>query len=417
MVTKEKEVTALDSKPSGGNGFSKFLKILGPGLITSALVLGPGSITLNSKIGAIYGTELVWSIIVAVILMACYTEMAARIGIAGKSTFINLVKEKWGQFAGVFIGIGSFLVCSSFQAGNAIGTGIAIEAVTGVNSKVWIVVATLLGVALLFFSSFYRILEKLMLGLVIVMLFSFLITLIIVKPSIADVFSGFVPRFPDGSMALVIGLIATSFSVVGALYQSYLVREKGVVRADAKASMFESFFGIFLLGFISFLIMITAATVLYPEGIMVNNAIEMADILKPSFGSFAVFVFVLGLFGASYSSLIGNATIGGGLLADGLGLGHQLSSLKVKIAIIAVMLFGSSIALIFDGNPLNLITFAQGVTIFVVPFIAIAILFIANSKEIMGDMKNRIFSNALGIIGLLLLIYLAVNNFINIFLK
>lgn len=129
MVMKDKEVNASISgnHQNGGNGFLKFLKILGPGLITSALVLGPGSITLNSKIGAIYGTELVWSIIVAVILMACYTEMAARIGIAGKDTFINLVKEKWGKWAGGIIGIGSFLVCSSFQAGNAIGTGIGLK--------------------------------------------------------------------------------------------------------------------------------------------------------------------------------------------------------------------------------------------------------------------------------------------------
>lgn len=419
MVMKDKEVNASISgnHQNGGNGFLKFLKILGPGLITSALVLGPGSITLNSKIGAIYGTELVWSIIVAVILMACYTEMAARIGIAGKDTFINLVKEKWGKWAGVIIGIGAFLVCSSFQAGNAIGTGIAVEAITGISSKVWIIVGTLLGVALLFLTQFYKVLEKLMLALVILMLFAFLITLIIVKPSIVDIFSGFVPRFPKGSMALVIALIATSFSIVGAIYQSYLVREKGVGRKEVQESKFEAIFGIFLLGFISFLIMITAATVLKPEGILVNNAIEMAGILKPSFGSFAVFIFVLGLFGASYSSLIGNATIGGGLLADGLGLGHQLSSMKVKIAIIIVMLFGSFIALIFDGNPVNLITFAQGVTIFVVPFIAIAILVIANSKEIMGDLKNKLFSNVLGIIGLLLLIYLAFNNFKNIFLS
>lgn len=420
MVSKEKEITTSESNTGtsgGGNSFSKFFKILGPGLITAALMIGPGSVTLNAKLGAMYGSQLVWSLIAAVLLMACYTEMAARIGIAGKDTFINLVKDKWGKAAGVFIGIGAFLVCSSFQAGNAIGTGIAIEAFTGVNASVWIVVATLLGVALLFSSQFYRVLEKLMLVLVVLMLVAFLITIILVQPSISDILSGFVPKFPEGSMGLVIGLIATSFSIVGALYQSYLVREKGVLRNEAKASIFESIFGIFLLGLISFLIMVTAASVLHPEGIMVNNAIEMADILRPSFGSFAVFVFVLGLFGASYSSLIGNATIGGGLLADGLGLGHQLSSLKVKISIIAVMVFGSSIALIFNGNPVNLITFAQGVTIFVVPFIAVAILFIANSKEIMGDLKNKLLSNTLGVIGLLLLIYLAFNNFKNIFLS
>lgn len=415
MVTKD-EITSNVTTGKKGS-LSNFLKILGPGLITSALVLGPGSITLSSKIGAIYGSQLVWTLVAAVILMACYTEMSARIGIAGKESFISLVNQKWGKIAGVFIGIGAFLVCASFQAGNAIGTGIAIEAVTGFNAKVWIVVGTLLAIALLFSSQFYKVLEKLMLVLVVIMLLAFLITIIVVKPSIANIFSGFIPQFPDGSMGLVVALFATSFSIVGALYQSYLVREKGVRREEAKTSMMESLFGIFLLGFISFLIMVTAATVLKPEGIVLNNAIEMAEILRPSFGGFAVFVFVLGLFGASYSSLVGNATIGGGLLADGMGLGHKLTSMKVKIAIIAVMVFGSAVALIFNGNPVNLITFAQGITIFVVPFIALAILVIANSKEVMGDLKNGIFSNALGIIGLIVLLYLAINNFKAIFVN
>lgn len=402
---------------SNQSSFSRFLKLLGPGLITSALVLGPGSITLSSKIGAIYGSQLVWTLILAVILMACYTEMSARIGLAGKKTFIGIAKDKWGKVPAIFIGIGAFLVCASFQAGNSIGTGIAIEAITGVNSKTWIIIATVLAIGLLFFSNFYKVLEKLMLILVVIMLVAFLITTIVVKPSFSDIFGGLVPSLPDGSIGLIIALFATSFSIVGALYQSYLVREKGVHVGQAKETMAEAFFGIFLLGFISFLIMITAATVLKPAGIVVNNAIEMAEILRPSFGGFAVFVFVLGLFGASFSSLVGNATIGGGLLADGLGLGHKLSSMKVKIAIITVMLFGSIIALIFNGAPVNLIIFAQGVTIFVVPFIAISILIIANSKEVMGDLKNGVTSNILGGIGLIVLVYLAYNNFVNIFLS
>ncbi|MEO4055499.1 Nramp family divalent metal transporter [Solibacillus sp. CAU 1738] len=406
--------TSAETKNSS---FRRILKYLGPGLITSALVLGPGSITLSSKIGAIYGTQLVWILGLAVILMMAYTEMSARIGLAANGTFIEIIKKKWGVAAGLVIGVGAFLVTTSFQAGNAIGTGIAIEAVTGVSSKIWIIVMTILAISLLFFSQFYKVLEKLMLALVVIMLLAFAITTVIVKPSFSDIVKGIIPVLPEGSIGLVIALFATSFSIVGAIYQSYLVREKGLGLQDAKASAGEAIFGIFLLGFISFLIMVTAATVLKPAGIIVNNAVEMGEILKPSFGSFSTFVFMLGLFGASFSSLVGNATIGGALLSDGLGLGDNLTSKKVKIAIIIVMLFGSSVALVFNGAPVNLIIFAQGVTIFVVPFIAIAILVIANRKDVMGNLKNGLISNIFGIAGLVVLIYLAFNNFKNIFLS
>ncbi|WP_462410470.1 Nramp family divalent metal transporter [Neobacillus sp. Marseille-QA0830] len=392
-----------------------FLSFLGPALITSALVLGPGSITLSTKIGAIYGSQLIWTLILAVILMMAYTEMSTRVGIASKDSFITAMKMKWGKAAGVIIGIGSCLVTASFQAGNAIGTGIAISGMTNMNPKIWIIAFTVIGIALLYTKEFYKILEKLMLVLVAIMLIAFLITVILVQPSISDIAKGFVPVMPKGSIGLIIALFATSFSIVGAVYQSYLVKEKGWQMADMKSGRKESFLGIFLLGFISFLIMITAATILKPKGIVVNNATEMGMALEPSFGSWSTFVFMLGLFGASFSSLIGNATIGGSMLADGFGLGDSLSNKTVKLLIVLVILFGSAVSLIFGSAPLNLIIFAQAITIIIVPFIAVAILVLANDAKVMGELKNKWLSNLLGIVGLLVLLYLAFNNLKTIF--
>jgi Mn2+/Fe2+ NRAMP family transporter len=412
VVVEGKTELAKDSKISKKKNIFNYL---GPALITSALVLGPGSVTLSSKIGAIYGTQLVWTIILAIILMMVFTEMSTRIGLAADHSFIQTIKKKWGLLAGVLIGVGAFLVTASFQAGNAIGTGIAISTVTNMDPTIWIIIFTLISIGLLFAKQFYQILEKMMLVLVVIMLLAFLITVIVVQPSLVDIFKGFIPVLPEGSMGLIIALFATSFSIVGAVYQSYLVKEKGWKITDAASGRKESFLGIFLLGFISFLIMITAATILKPQGLIVNDASEMGLALEPLFGSWSTIVFMLGLFGASFSSLMGNATIGGSLLADGLGLGSSLSNLKVKLLIILVMLFGSIIGIVFGSAPLNLIVFAQAITIFVVPFIAIAILVIANDKNIMGELKNKLLSNVLGIIGLIVLIYLAFNNIKNIF--
>ncbi|NME06971.1 Nramp family divalent metal transporter [Psychrobacillus sp. BL-248-WT-3] len=388
---------------------------IGPALITSALMIGPGSITLSSKIGAIYGSTLVWTLVLAIVLMVVYTEMSARIGLAAKSSFITVIKEKWGFPVGLLIGVGAFLVTASFQAGNAIGTGLAISVITDLNPNTWIVVFTLISIALLFAKHFYQFLEKLMLALVVVMLIAFVITVFLAKPSIGEIFNGFIPALPEGSSGLIIALFATSFSIVGAVYQSYLVKEKGWGLQDTSIARRDSFLGIILLGIISFLIMITAATILKPQGLVVNDASEMGLALEPLFGSWSTVVFMLGLFGASFSSLMGNATIGGSLLADGVGVGNNLSNMKVKLFIILVILFGSVIGIVFGSAPLNLIVFAQAVTIFVVPFIAIAILVVANDKRVMGELKNKWLSNSLGIIGLLVLIYLAYNNANNIF--
>ncbi|RLQ94857.1 Nramp family divalent metal transporter [Falsibacillus albus] len=392
-----------------------FLSQLGPALITSALVLGPGSLTLSSKIGAIYGMQLIWILVIVVFFMMMYTEMSTRIGMASKESFIQVMKTKWGKPASLLIGLGAFLVTASFQAGNALGSGLAVSAITGSSPTFWILAITILGMGLVFAKNFYNILEKLMLGLVMIMLVSFVITLILTKPSLTDVLSGFAPAIPDGSLPLIIALTATSFSIVGAVYQSYLIQEKGWTLQQNHSSVKETYWGIFILGFISMMIMICAAAILKPKGIVVNSVSEMGMALEPLYGNWATIVFMVGLFGASFSSQVGNATIGGSMLADGLGLGSKLSSKSVKGLILLVMAFGSLIGIIFGGAPINMIIFAQAITIVIVPFIAIAILVVANDEKIMGSLKNTLWKNIVGTAGLIVLILLAVNNIINIF--
>src|SRR5690606_36931750 len=136
----------------------------------------------------------------------------------------------------------------------------------------------------------------------------------------------------------------------------------------------------------------------------------------PVYGSWASQLFMLGLFGSSFSSLIGNATIGGTLFADALSWGKDLNSRPVKLSIMMIILIGAGVAILFGRLPLELIVFAQGVTIFVVPFIGLGMLILANDRRIMGNLTNSRSNNILGIVGLLVLFGLAIGNFIKLFL-
>lgn len=249
-----------------------------------------------------------------------------------------------------------------------------------------------------------------------IMLLSFLLTLIITQPDLSLVAKGVIPSIPAGSLLLVVALVASSFSIVGAFYQSYLVQEKGWNKGEVKKVVKESFSGIFILGCISAMILIGSGAILYPQGIEVNSASDMGLALQPLFGNWATSLFMLGLFGASFSSIIGNATIGGTLLADALTLGSDLSSKAVRICISLIMITGSVIAIIYGELPLELIVFAQGVTIFVVPFIGAGIFILANDEDKMGALVNKKADNFFGIIGLIVLFGLALGNIKNLFL-
>ena len=232
--------------------------------------------------------------------------------------------------------------------------------------------------------------------------------------------SGFVPSIPEGSIGLIIAFTASCFSLVGAFYQTYLIQERKKMSQQSvniKNSARGAFTGVSILGFMSASVLICAAAVLNPKGIHVASAAEMGKALEPLFGSYASSLFFIGLFGASFSSLVGNSTVGGALLGDALGFGSSLSSKKVKALISLVMILGCIVAISFGRLPLELIVLAQSVTIFLVPFIGISILVIANSKKVMGEHANSIFYKTVGVLGLAVIFILMFSNVYDMILK
>lgn len=417
--TKANPGNVQEHSPSNGSSstLKTWLRSLGPGIIIAAVVFGPSKITITTMLGASFNYSLLWIVVVAILFMIVFMQMSSRIGIATSKSLLTTISDKWGKPVGIAVGIGIFLVAAAFQAGNSIGIGITFAEPTNTSMVIWIVLFNLIAMSLLFFKSFYKILEKIMIALVFLMLFAFITTVVLSKPQLPDIASGFVPSIPTGSFGLVIAFMASCFSLVGAFYQSYLVQERRKLRPNVPQTGKESLVGMCILGLMSAVLMICSAAVLHPKGVVISSAMDMARALEPAFGKYAEYLFLAGLFGASFSSLIGNATIGGGLLSDAFGYGGSLSSASSRALIALVMVIGALVAIAFGKLPLQLIVMAQAVTIFVVPFIGIAIYLVANDKKIMGKYRNKIFSNIIGAIGLLVIISLAIYNFKSLFLK
>ena len=298
--------------------------------------------TITSKLGADFGFDLLWIIVVAIFFMVVFTAMAARIGMASDVSLLTLIRNKWGRPAAVASGVGVFLVCASFQSGNSIGIGISIAELFKSTPEPWIIAFNLFGISLLFFRSFYKTLERIMIALIIIMLVAFLVTLFLSAPPLGQIAGGLVPAIPVGSLGLIIAFMASCFSIVGACYQAYLMQERRRIHPEGKQSGRDSFPGILILGIMSAIVLICAAAVLHPKGLKVNSGSDMARVLEPLFGNYASAFFLVGLFGAAFSSLIGNASLGGTLMADALGLGSNFNSKVVRGLIALVMVIGAN---------------------------------------------------------------------------
>ncbi len=391
------------------------LKSVGPGFIIASVVLGPGSITVASRIGSEYGYAFLWVIVIATIFMITYTSMSARFGVISSNSILQSIADNYGRWFALLIGISAFLSTSSFQFGNNLGIGIGMQGITGINERVWPLIFTPLGIILIFWAkNLYKVLENLMKFMVMIMIIAFFINLILTKPEIAPLAKGFVPsKFSPDSLNVVSALMATSFALAAALYQSYLAQDKGWKRENLKRSLKDTYIGILFLALISAIILITSAAALHPKGILVNSAADMAMQLEALFGAYAKVIFSVGLCAAAFSSMMVNSVIGGGLLADGLGISRSMNDKRTKIFIVAILLIGMFVAVFFRGNVIYALIMAQASSMLAVPLIAVGLFLVLNNKKVMGKYRNNLLQNIIAVAGFLvvsLMVYFMYQN-------
>lgn len=363
---------------------------------------------------------MLWVVLCAAILMIGMTALSARLGVLLDHSLCEELSRRAGRFWGAAVGVCIFLVCGSFQFGNNLGVLFAIDPfldgtrfAESQSLRVIILVAlNAVSMAALFgLPGLYLPVERLMKVLVGLMLAGFAVNVVLSRPSVLEVLAGLIPKLPeratetllpvlqspDGGAGAIVdhlwplqALIGTTFSVAGAFYQSYLVRQKGWTRDQLGEGMRDSVIGISTLGIMSLLIMITSAAVLHknPSVTELGSAADVARQLQPLFGVGATALFCAGVFAGAFSSFLVNAMIGGAILSDGLGKGGSMDQLWPKVLTAVVLAVGMIMAIGVRSSGLNtgnVIIFAQAITVLVNPLLAGSLIWLAtgigSSKE------------------------------------
>lgn len=427
-MSEPSEVSSVEQRPSWWRSF-------GPALITACVVFGPGSLLISSNVGAKYGYELLWMLLLTGILMGTYMTTAARIGVVGGLTPCTLVARRLGRVAAAVVGINLCLICTTFQFSNNLAVVAAAEAlVPNVPSTIILVVLNGLIITFLFTAKhIYQLLEKMMKVMVGVILLTFAINLILAAPSLMAILKGLIPGIPEDisfglphkvegkiedPLLLIASLLGTTFSIAAAFYQGNLVREKGWTIKDYGRGIGDSIAGVAVITSVSAIVMITAAAVI--PGKQAENIGVLAQALQPLLGSTAYVIFCIGLFAVAMNPFLINAIIGGSILADGLGKPARLSDRSSRIFTVVVLLVGMVVAILAlrtGQRPVKLIIFGSALTVIGNPLMAATILWLANNKAIMGRHRNNLLQNILGGIGFLVVVFMAGRVLILVILK
>ena len=382
---------------------------IGPGVLVAAAFVGPGTITMCTLAGAQFGYALIWALLVSIIATIVLQGMAGRIGLVTQNGLVDVVrtelKTPWVRNIVIAVVLGAILVGNAaYEAGNIGGATLGLEQLLP-QATLKPFLPTIIGLIifmLLWFSN-YKILETIFVGLVGIMGISFVVCAIITQPSIIGIVKGvFVPQLPENGLLTVIALVGTTVVPYNLFLHASLVKEKWNSKKDLKAVNWDTIISIGLGGLVSIAILITASAAPISE---INNALDMAKALEPLFGKMAFLFMAIGLLAAGVTSAITAPLAAAYVASSCFGWEGGMQHKKFKMVWTIVLLCGV-VFLSFDIKPIEVIQFAQVANGVLLPVMALLLLWIVNKKSVMGENKNTVMQNVLGVAILVFAIFL-----------
>ncbi|MDG2235977.1 MAG: Nramp family divalent metal transporter [Flavobacteriaceae bacterium] len=402
----------------------KLFKNLGPGPLIAAAFIGPGTVTLCTLAGVKFGMSLLWTLLIAVLASITLQSMAVKIGIIGKKSITEALKDEISNPVIKYIIITLIFMTilignTAYEAGNISGAVMGLETLFGqikidfkdFSLNIHAIIIGLLAGALLWIGK-YRIIERCLIGLVIIMSITFLFTAIATRPSLLSVLSGlFSFKAPAGSLLTIIGLVGTTIVPYNLFLHAELVKEKWNDKGDLKFALKDLIIALGLGGLISLSIVITASSIKATD---INTVGDLALGLESVFGTFSRQFLAIGLFAAGITSTITAPLAAAYVVCGCFGLSTNLQSNYFKFIWLSIILFG----VFFSATGLKLITiiqFAQITNGVLLPIMVGLLLWMVNKSSLLGNFKNNNLQNAIGFIIIVVSLFLSLRTLFLIF--
>ena len=399
------------------------LKNIGPGTVIAAAFIGPGTITMCSIAGTMYGLDLMWALLFSLIMTTVLQLTAAKIGLITQKglssnlldSFDNLVFK----YLALVLVLSAILVGNTaYEAGNISGGVLGVSSIFGQLSysyngfiiNLYSVLIGLLAFVILFVGN-RRLIERVLIGLVLMMSLAFLTSAIIVKPDFYLIMEGlFIPKLPKGSLLVVIGLIGTTVVPYNIFLHASLVSDKWSSISDLKFVKIDTLLAVVLGGVISISVMITASSV---ADIKIESASDLALGIEPLFGSFSKLIISLGLFAAGLTSSVTAPLAAAYVTCGCMGWKTNVKSKKFRIVWFIVLFMGILFSSL-DFKSIEIIKFAQVANGILLPVIAVFLLVVANNKRLLKSQVNGYLFNLISVIIILFTMFIGIKSILSV---
>jgi Mn2+/Fe2+ NRAMP family transporter len=370
-----------------------------------------GDLVANALVGARFGMGLAWVVVLGVVGICLFAEMAGRVAAVSHRAVFDLVRERLGPRVALANLGASVLVTFLTLAAEVAGVALALDLATSVNYLLWIpLVAFLVWVVIwrVNFESMERVFGLAGLALVV-----FAVALWQLGPDWSHLVHGALhPEVPSGEgrpTMLYYGIAlfgATMTPYEEFFFSSGAVEEKWSTK-DLMVERANVYIGFPLGGFLSLAIMAGAATLLFPLGIGVDHLSQVGLPVLVGCGKIGVAFVLVGFFAATFGAALETGLSTGYTIAQYFGWqwGKYVKPKEAAAFHLTVLLalVASVLLMLTQVDPIKVTEYSIVFSAIALPLTYFPILVIANDTDYMGDKTNSRFTNALGTFYLILL--------------
>jgi NRAMP (natural resistance-associated macrophage protein)-like metal ion transporter len=379
-----------------------FLAVMGPGIITGFAGNDAGGVTTYTAVGAHYGFQMMWLLLLSTAGLLVIQEMCARMGAVTGKGLSDLIRERFGVRWTIVAMLALLIANGSNIVAEYAGIAASLELFNVQRIVSVPIAAVLIWVLVVFFS--YRIVERALFVLILAYI-AYPISAFIVGPPWGEVVRDtIIPTLPVEQAALIaaLALVGTTITPYMQFYIQASVVDKGIDKDQYRFERVDVLLGAILTGLNGFFIVVVAGAVLHPAGVHVDSAADAARALLPLAGQQAQLLFGVGLFGASLlaATIMPLSTSYAICEAFGWesGISKNFREAPVFMGLFTLLVVVGALIVLSPSVPLiPVILVSQNVNGLLLPIVLVFILKLAGDRRIMGDHANGRFSQWIGI--------------------
>ncbi len=374
-------------------GWRRIFSFLGPAYLVSVGYMDPGNWATDLAGGSKFGYTLIWVLLMSNLMALLLQGLSARLGIVRGRDLAQANRETYPRVINFFLYILAEIAIAACDLAEVLGMAIGIQLLTGLP-LVWGVSITVLDTFLLLYLQRLGIrkMEAFIITLVGVIGISFLIEMILAKPDMAELATGFVPTVLNNeALYIAIGIIGATVMPHNLYLHSALVQTRKIDRTDfgikqaIKFNRIDTTIALNLAFFVNAAILVLAASVFFKTGNSDVAEIKEAHRLLPSFlGNVAPVLFAVALIAAGQSSTV-TGTLAGQIIMEGY-LSLRINPILRRLITRLVAIVPALIVIVIYGeeNVDALLILSQVILSLQLGFAIIPLIHFVSDKKTMG---------------------------------